>query len=248
MHVDVRESTDRVVTVTLRGVLVLESVPAVRRVLRKHLSDRPAAIIVDITDLVLGSSAAATVFHAAANHQPSPGVPLIVVTGQQPRRPPLGTVRATALIVCPTLADANDLARRRSTSNWRLLRLPPVPASAAGARQLVRQACRDWGVSHVADLAVAVVSELVGNAVVHAGTPIELSVSNRDAHLYLGVRDDSPVAPRRLPGARDEPGADDWGLYLVDVFAVAWGVVPLPTGKRVWASLRTRPIGPGETP
>src|SRR5262245_52331143 len=126
LQVDVQESTDRVVIVALRGALTLESVPTVRRVLRKHLSDGPTAVIVDVRGLSVGSTAAATVFHAVALHQPSPGVPLILVTGRRSHRPPLGMARTAPLIVCPTLAEANDLARRRLTADRRLLNLSPA--------------------------------------------------------------------------------------------------------------------------
>ena len=55
----------------------------------------------------------------------------------------------------------------------------PEPAAAAAARRFVRQTLRSWDISarawdpdRLVDDAVLLTSELVTNAVVHAGTPL----------------------------------------------------------------------------
>ena len=62
--------------------------------------------------------------------------------------------------------------------------LPPRAASAAQARELVVTACSSWGLASLCDDVALVVTELVANAVRHAGTDIEVTV----VHISDGVR------------------------------------------------------------
>ena len=84
-----------------------------------------------------------------------------------------------------------------------------------------------------ADDAVLVLSELVTNAMVHAGAGCTIEVRHSDDLLRLEVRDRSPQAPvLRLVGPSDVGGR---GLQVVDAVAEAWGWEPTADGKRVWA-------------
>jgi anti-sigma regulatory factor (Ser/Thr protein kinase) len=85
-------------------------------------------------------------------------------------------------------------------------------------------------------VAVLLVSELVTNAVRHAGSPLTVAVSIGRAAVRVEVRDRSP----RLPALREQHKAEDeWGrgLVLVDALANRWGAERLPSGKRVWFEL-----------
>ena len=79
-------------------------------------------------------------------------------------------------------------------------------------------------------------TELVTNAVLHAGTELEVLVSVRPGRLRLAVADrgsDAPSVTRAT--ADDEHGR---GLALVDALTLRWGIVPRgPAGKVVWAVL-----------
>jgi hypothetical protein len=67
------------------------------------------------------------------------------------------------------------------------------------ARALVRQACRDWDIPIQTEHAAAlVVSELALNAVVHAASPLCVSVKLTDQALSVSVRDLRPDLPLRL--------------------------------------------------
>ena len=83
------------------------------------------------------------------------------------------------------------------------------------------------------DDAVLVLSELVTNAMVHAGAGCTIEVRHNDDLLRLEVGDRSPQAPvLRLVGPSDVGGR---GLHVVDAIAEAWGWEPTVDGKRVWA-------------
>src|SRR5687768_3654860 len=77
--------------------------------------------------------------------------------------------------------------------------LPPHAASVGEARRLVRAELRESGREDLIDAAERLVSELVTNALVHAGTPIEVTASVGDSGLRVEIGDGSPSlpAPRR---------------------------------------------------
>lgn len=113
------------------------------------------------------------------------------------------------------------------------LGLGPVAGAPAAARALVDHACDTWGLRGLLQSALLVVSELVGNAVEHAGTDVQLEVFAHDGGLLITVRDGDP----RLPDLPDLPDDSERGrgLRLVAMSTTAWGVTPLPDGKVVWA-------------
>jgi two-component sensor histidine kinase len=104
-----------------------------------------------------------------------------------------------------------------------------------------------WGLVDDAETAALVMSELVANAVRHAGGPKIRMTVNRPAEnrVYVAVLDREP---RRLPELRT-PSADavqGRGLLLVEAVADRWGYDFMgtgvqPWGKRVWAELHVTP-------
>lgn len=125
--------------------------------------------------------------------------------------------------------------------------LPAVRPAAALAREATRAAVAAWRLGHLADEAVLLVSELVTNAVEHAGPGVPATVLRLeygDGWLRIEVHDSSPHAPRpRTPDWLDESG---FGLMLVDALAAKWGVQRTGEGKAVWAELDARPGGAAE--
>ncbi|MGA5701727.1 ATP-binding protein [Peterkaempfera bronchialis] len=116
-----------------------------------------------------------------------------------------------------------------------------VPASRATVgvtRHRVTAMLRSWGVyvdEDTASTVELVVSELVTNAVVHAGgVSITIGLSAVAGEMRIEVMDGSDVAPSsRTAGGGAESGR---GLALVDALASGWGVEPTRRGKTVWAT------------
>lgn len=114
------------------------------------------------------------------------------------------------------------------------LRLPPQPQSAPAARSFARATLRGWrSPAELVDCVVLLVSELVANAVQHAGTRVTLEIERRDATtVRVVVEDDNDRPPRRRPVDLYAEGGR--GLELVDALASRWGVDGRPRGKSVW--------------
>ena len=127
---------------------------------------------------------------------------------------------------------------------------PGSPRAPGSARALGRAALADAPVApRLVDDAMAVVSELVTNAVVHAGTEIYLDWCLEDGGTFLvEVGDQHPARPPRDATA-GEPSCDTLeygrGLRLVGALAESWGVTYRTGAKSVWARL---PRGGSEPP
>ncbi len=135
--------------------------------------------------------------------------------------------------------------------------LPGNPLAPAAARRFVRAALADWteldvpaaaGVTdRLAEDAVLLVSELVTNAVVHAGTAVELLCRLDEAGpgedtdaLVIEVSDHHPSrAVRGEQGSPALPGTPEYGrgLQLVASLSESWGITYRTGTKTVWGRL-----------
>ncbi|MFF2325771.1 MULTISPECIES: SpoIIE family protein phosphatase [unclassified Streptomyces] len=147
--------------------------------------------------------------------------------------------------------------------------LPGNLLAPSAARRFVQAALTEWtrlglptavGVSErLADDAAVVASELVTNAVVHAGTNVEVlcrleeAVEDEAAALVLEVSDHHPARTVRSEREEDDGAADtaagaahseaedpdDYGrgLQLVGTLAERWGITYRTGLKTVWARL-----------
>lgn len=111
----------------------------------------------------------------------------------------------------------------------------PHERSVSEARRFVRSTLDQWGVGEVTDLAVLAVSELVTNAVVHAGTTVRVGLAIVDGSLRLEVQDSH--TERAVPLLQPQPSAEaegGRGLLITSALAPNWGVEYTPTAKTVW--------------
>jgi anti-sigma regulatory factor (Ser/Thr protein kinase) len=93
-----------------------------------------------------------------------------------------------------------------------------------------------WGIAGPTSAdAVLLVSELVTNALLHARSAPTVELSRDGDRVRIGVRDDSPVVPRRRRYAND--AATGRGIALVEQLATDWGSERVGDGKRVWFEL-----------
>jgi serine phosphatase RsbU (regulator of sigma subunit)/anti-sigma regulatory factor (Ser/Thr protein kinase) len=107
--------------------------------------------------------------------------------------------------------------------------------SVAKARAFAREMLETWDAGDLADSVVLLVSELVTNAVVHAGTTARLELRLDPQSVRVEVED---LHPRRvLPMVVDQPteeAEDGRGLLITFSLASAWGVDYTSASKRVW--------------
>lgn len=80
-----------------------------------------------------------------------------------------------------------------------------------------------------------VVSELVSNAVLHAGTNVELRLDVGPSSVRIEVYDQAEGVPQPRNPQPDEAGGR--GLLIVGSIASVWGTETTPSGKFVWAEL-----------
>ncbi|MER8223613.1 SpoIIE family protein phosphatase [Streptomyces sp. NPDC094143] len=117
----------------------------------------------------------------------------------------------------------------------------PVGRSVASARSFVRDTLQGWGFADIVDDAVVLTSELVTNAVVHAGTSADVLCLRSDEGVRVEVADRYPEREVPLQGAAVTMGNPDReggrGLQLCAALAGRWGVEYTPTHKTVWFQL-----------
>lgn len=125
----------------------------------------------------------------------------------------------------------------------------PVGRSVATARSFVRDTLQGWGFADIIDDAVVLTSELVTNAVVHAGTHADVLCLRSDDGVRIEVADRYPEREIPLQGSLATMGSPDReggrGLQLCAAIAGRWGVEYTPTHKQVWfqLDLPDRPVG-----
>jgi len=119
--------------------------------------------------------------------------------------------------------------------------LKPEPGAPAQARRSVASALGAWGLGQLGDDAILLTSELVTNAVIHAGTPIVLVVHRIRRGVRIEVNDDAPSLPERRYTAGGPPREEGRGVWLLDQLADRWGVQRRPNdSKFVWFELDKR--------
>ncbi|MFD8750860.1 SpoIIE family protein phosphatase [Kitasatospora sp. NPDC059577] len=114
-------------------------------------------------------------------------------------------------------------------------------AMVAHSRRFTRETLEAWGLGALVDWAELLTSELITNALVHAGSPTQLRLfCNRV--LTVEVADRETETPRiRRARTEDEGGR---GIHLVNELAHRWGSRRTDGGKVVWFELELPPGAP----
>lgn len=123
--------------------------------------------------------------------------------------------------------------------------LPAEPASAAAARQFVRATLADWQLRQFTDAASLLVSELVTNAVLHAGSVSVVTISYEAGVVRVEVSDSSSAQVQLRHYSAD--AGTGRGLLLVQAIAASWGNASVADGKRVWFELNSESLTRGAT-
>jgi serine phosphatase RsbU (regulator of sigma subunit)/anti-sigma regulatory factor (Ser/Thr protein kinase) len=130
--------------------------------------------------------------------------------------------------------------------------LPGDARAPSAARRFAREALGGWGLAaESADDAVLLISELVTNGVVHAGTAVQLECRHEGGTLVVEVADQHPTRAVETRGSGEDgeqgpeglgvpdghQGHQGHGLRLVAGLAQEWGVTYRRDGKTVWFRL-----------
>ena len=221
--------------VSVSGDLTVASAPRVRSMLLKCLVDQPDVVVVDLTGIVVREPSAVAVFRAVARHASMwPGTPLLLAV-PDPAVAALLRPGSGRVAVFTSVESALDAEPRRRIPAVRD-RLLPMTGAPRRARDITLAACHRWGLTHLAGRAGLVAGELVTNAVVHAGTMMDLRLSLGRRYLVVAVRDGSTEVPVLPVNMSADSGAPR-GLLLVNAMTQRWGSLPAPDGKVVWATL-----------
>ena len=200
------------------------------------------AVVCDLTACpvdVPGSELAGALAGAAAKVGDWPGAVLTVVAPQDDIRTRVeGHLLARPSHGCGVVvvagwpgapADGVPIPPRGVRAARRMLE--PVLRAPALARAFLREILSGWPTAGHQDDALVVVDELVANAVLHAGTEIELRFALQDDRLGIAVADRAPSQPSvNRPGEVAESGR---GLLLVDALARSWHILPRRGGGKV---------------
>jgi len=139
----------------------------------------------------------------------------------------------------------------------------PVPAAAAAARRFVRDTLCSWELAGecrgpgdrdepdtLVDDAVLLTSELVTNAVLHAGTPVQVTcrllgdLSGGAVEIAVLDRRPAQIRPDRPHSAAEAAERTNGrGLQLPSELASAWGVTYARAAKAVWFRLDFAGLG-----
>lgn len=115
----------------------------------------------------------------------------------------------------------------------------PCRASSAGvARAFVDSRLGEWEVTHLRDVVLLCVSEVVTNAVVHAASHADLSLRLAEGVLRVEVRDNGRMSMPSRPQRALWDDTHGRGLMLVDALSARWGSIDEPDGKVVWFEAR----------
>ena len=218
------------------GELSLRSAGLVRGRLSKALAD-PGRVLVDASELQLSWKPAIQLFPSVlAGVGGWPGARLVLFGAGVELTRTLTALRVGKTVpVAPDETTARQLLDERPPVVARHLDLECVLSSARRARLFVEGACTDWQLEVIRDDAMVVVSELVANAVVHAGTGCRVVLRYGARGLTIAVYDHAP--DRALPPRLVTESQRGHGLFMVAALSLHWGLSRGRGEKCVWAFL-----------
>jgi hypothetical protein len=123
------------------------------------------------------------------------------------------------------------------------LDLAPTAQAPRQARDFFTATCGMWDALRFEEVGNLAVSELVTNAVQHAGTAVRMDLTLFDSVLAIAVHDAGPGRPViGTPAGRTIGGR---GLAIVAKLSETWGVEDDrgAPGKTVWCRIRVEPDG-----
>jgi len=234
-------AVDQVVVLEVAGPLA-DVVEDLDHAIKLALAEIPRGVVCDLSAVLEGAGARAVDLLADAGRHVRdwPGIPVAVACPDQQVRAALAAhPLGRKLVVTESIPEAMSAVLWTRTPAVEWLHLAPHPSSSQASRDFVTHALQNWRLARVFPSASLVVSELVTNSTMHAGTEIDVSVAWDRRALRLTVRDHSPGLPRQRHAGLEVHGR---GLAIVAGLSRAFGVLPAADGgKVVWAVLDVPP-------
>jgi anti-sigma regulatory factor (Ser/Thr protein kinase) len=136
----------------------------------------------------------------------------------------------------PVAAPDGELSMD-GVSRWMLSAVPAVPDRVPYVRRHAVAVLELWGLRDLLWVVELMLTELVANAVRHAGTPftVVMSWNGRGLRCEVSDADPRPPRPQLVP---DPEGTGGRGLLLVDRLAGSWGTDLRRQGKTIWFEVR----------
>jgi len=210
--------------------------------IRLALAELPRGVVCDLSAVPEGAGARAVdlLANAGRHVRDWPGIPVAVACPDQQVRAALAAhPLGRHLVVAESVPGAMSAVLWTRTPAVEWLHLAPHPSASRASREFITDALLDWRLGGVFPSASLVVSELVTNSTMHAGTEIDVSVAWDRRALRLTVRDHSPGLPRQRQAGLEVHGR---GLAIVAGLSRAFGILPAADGgKVVWAVLDVPP-------
>jgi anti-sigma regulatory factor (Ser/Thr protein kinase) len=128
--------------------------------------------------------------------------------------------------------DTDRVAGDSVESRWTMAGLAPGAASVTAVRRAARVALQEWGADDLEWTVSQLLTEVAANAVLHAGTPFDVTLTYSGGTVRCEVTDASARPPRTRMYAAD--ATTGRGLHLLEQLAAAWGVRQDGSGKTVW--------------
>jgi Histidine kinase-like ATPase domain len=223
-------------TVTGHGQAVSE----LARELTWALAEQPRVLVCDLTAMPVSALDAAQLFAPVVRYLadwPGAGVVVVSTPDAQVWAGLVSHPMPQTLILSESreagVAELQGLLPSLRRADTRLDARLTAPRTA---RLFTARSLLGWELMPLVSSACLVVSELVTNAVVHAASEVDLTLSRADGRVQMTVRDHGAGHPTpRL----EEPDSDylgGRGLLLVQHSTRGWGVFPAEAeGKTVWA-------------
>jgi len=223
--------------------------------LRHHLAellvnDTGDMVICDLSRIRSADPQALTVL-ATPHGQPDAPRPSVCLAGAQGEVAAAMELLGLSHLVTTvgSVEEALGLDRSESPRLCEVRLLPRGPSAPRLARRFALDVCTRWGVGPATENVELVTTELVNNAVLHAGTELVLRLERSTDKVIVAVHDEAgdmfPSWWRGEPwGDGDDQPVWGHGLTIVRALAEAAGVSTDPAGgKIVWAALSVNPPG-----
>src|SRR5688572_9385124 len=105
-------------------------------------------------------------------------------------------------------------------NEWLETQLPATAVAAAEARGFLRAVLETWALDGLGDVTELLATELVTNALRHAGGPVTLRVAADADRIRVEVDDPVRTEPVKLDLDLDSDGGR--GVFLIDALASSW--------------------------